>query len=368
MKGIWKYKHLLPQVGNEYQLSIGEGETPLVRSKNIGSTMGLDNLFFKLENLNPSGSYKDRFAALALSLIQEQGSGFCLATSSGNTGAALAAYSAVAGIPCILAIVDGAPEGKLTQMRAYGADTMMIKDFGRDVRITQETMALLDQIASERDSVVQVSAYHYSPLSMQGVQTIAYEIAERAFQQKVNVFVPAGGGGLTLAVCKGFERWKQEYPSFTRPLIHCVQPNGNDTMATSIREGRRRATPVMGSRTGISGLQVPNVLDGDEVAEYCADHGGLGHVVYDEEVYEWQYRMAREEGIFCEPAGAVALAGLAGAIKRQEIRSDEVHICVVSGHGFKDPPAVVSMADRTPMQSIQTLTQLESEIIERLKK
>src|SRR5690606_22937308 len=95
LKSIWKYAHLLPEVSSSYHLSIGEGDTPLVRSRNIGPSLGIKNLYFKLENLNPSGSYKDRFAAMALSQIQERGVGFCLATSSGNTGAALAAYSAV---------------------------------------------------------------------------------------------------------------------------------------------------------------------------------------------------------------------------------------------------------------------------------
>src|SRR5690606_34975203 len=100
---------------------LGEGNTPLVKSRQLGPALGLPNLYFKLEMLNPSGSYKDRFAASAVSELLDKDLKFCLATSSGNTGAALAAYCAAADIKCFLAIVDGAPSGKLQQMQVYGA-------------------------------------------------------------------------------------------------------------------------------------------------------------------------------------------------------------------------------------------------------
>ncbi len=367
MKSIWKYEQLLPKVGSAHQLSIGEGGTPLARSKNIGPSLGLKNLYFKLENLNPSGSYKDRFAALALSQIQEQGVGFCLATSSGNTGAALAAYSAVAHIPCFLAIVDGAPEGKLTQMRAYGAETLMVRDFGKDAEVTQDTMTLLEQIALSYDSVVQVSAFRYSPSAMQGVQTIAYEIAEQLGQEKVQVFVPAGGGGLTLAICKGIDRWAQEYQGYVKPTIHCVQPEGNDTIATAIRNQLQQATAIATSTTAVSGLQVPGVLDGDEVLKYCMNNAGMGHTVKDEEVFAWQQRLALEEGIFCEPAGAVALAGLANALKNKEIDTAAAAVCIVTGHGFKDPVSVQRMASASDLLYMGNIAEMKEYITRRIK-
>ncbi len=368
MKGIWKYAHLLPKVRDAYQLTIGEGGTPLVRSRNIGPSLGLDNLYFKLENLNPSGSYKDRFAALSVSLIQEQQVGFCLATSSGNTGAALAAYSAVAKLPCLLAIVDGAPEGKLTQMRAYGAETLMVKDFGKDIQVTQATMSLLERIAIEHRSVVQVSAFRYSPLAMQGVQTIAYEIAEQVRDNHVHVFVPAGGGGLTLAICKGFDRWKQEFPTYIKPIVHCVQPEGNDTIASSIQKKRHKATAVPASTTAVSGLQVPNVLDGDEVVRYCLNNAGMGHTVPDEEVFSWQRRLAVDEGVYCEPAGAVALAGLANALKNKEIDTKDSIVCIVTGHGFKDPLSIQQMAAHSEMLYMADTTVLGEYIGTRVKR
>src|SRR5690606_21319120 len=111
--------HLLPDMREKSRITLGEGGTPLLKSRHIGSVLGLNNLYFKLEMLNPSGSYKDRFAAAAVSQLAGQSVSFCLATSSGNTGAALAAYCGAAGIPCYIAIVDGAPSGKLQQMQIY---------------------------------------------------------------------------------------------------------------------------------------------------------------------------------------------------------------------------------------------------------
>lgn len=125
--------------------------------------------------------------------------------------------------------------------------------------------------------------------------------------------------------------------------MHCVQPEGNDTIATALREGRQRACAVE-SRTAISGLQVGGVLDGDGVIAACRRSGGQGHVVTDAQVWDWQGRMAREEGIFCEPAGAVALAGVAVAVGRGEIGPNDPTVCLVTGTGFKDERSLIRLA------------------------
>src|SRR5687768_11379646 len=111
----------------ETPISLGEGNTPLVPSRWIGPRFGLRRLYFKLEQTNPTGSYKDRFAARLVSLLRAGGHTLCLGTSSGNAGAAMAAYSAAAGIACILCVPDDAPEAKLTQIRAYGAHVVRVR-------------------------------------------------------------------------------------------------------------------------------------------------------------------------------------------------------------------------------------------------
>ena len=269
MKGIWKYAHLLPSFEECARITLGEGNTPLIRSRHLAASLGLQNLFFKLEIMNPSGSYKDRFAAAAVAHLAERKIKFCIATSSGNTGAALSAYCAAAGIKCYLAIVDGAPLGKVQQMQLYGAETVMIKDFGLDAGVTNEVMNGLWSMASSAGSSVQISAYKFSPLGMAGVQTIAYEIAEEMPSFNGHVFSPSGGGGLTLAVAKGFRIWKEHHSVYNLPKVNCVQPVGNDTIAGPLKKGWEMAQSITKSTTAISGLQVPKFIYGNEKLTAC---------------------------------------------------------------------------------------------------
>ncbi|NND33276.1 MAG: pyridoxal-phosphate dependent enzyme [Saprospiraceae bacterium] len=336
---------------------MGEGTTPLVRSKHIGPALGMDHLYFKLESLNPTGSYKDRFAALAISGLLHRQASFCLATSSGNTGASLAAYAALAGMPCHIVVVDGAPPGKLAQMQAYGAKLWMVKEFGIDEKVTTEVFTGLQNLAASYAMPVQISAFRYSPFGMQGVQTIAYEIAEELSQIQ-HVFVPAGGGGLTLAVARGFAVWNRGNNTFIHPKVHCVQPEGNNTIAGALRTGEHRARSIKSSTTRISGLQVPSVIDGDEVIAACRKHGGNGFLVSDAEVQSLQKQLAREEGIFCEPAAAVALAGCINAVQNNECKSDEAVVCLITGHGFKDQKAGEKLVEDNPLRHIADLKEL----------
>jgi threonine synthase len=316
-------------------VTMGEGGTPLIRSERIASELGLRHLWFKYEGANPTGSYKDRFAAAAVTHLKREGRKVCLGTSSGNTGAALAAYCARAGIACHLAIVEGAPEGKLRQMRAYGAQLMRIKNFGSSPAVNVAVMDGLRALARELQAGYEISAYAVSPRGMAGVQTIGYEVAE-SLARGFSIFCPAGGGGLTLAVARGVAG------SGVRGRVHCVQPVGNDTIATPLRAGAAAALSVV-SRTAISGLQVGSVLDGNEVIAACRQSGGNGYVVDDETVWDWQRRLAQDEGIFCEPAGAVALAGLERALALGEVDRDEHVVCLVTGSGFKDERSLVRM-------------------------
>ncbi|HEX3988957.1 MAG TPA: pyridoxal-phosphate dependent enzyme [Verrucomicrobiae bacterium] len=324
---------------DESQISLGEGHTPLLLSRRIGPSLGLRNLHFKLETVNPSGSYKDRFAAAAVSSMLREGKKRCIATSSGNTGSALAAYCAAAGISCDIAVIETAPNEKLKQMAAYGARVFKVRGFGPDEQITQQVIACLEQAGNRAGYSLQISAYRFSPQGMAGVETISHELTAQLPAGIEHVFVPAGGGGLTLAVARGFDCAP---PSFSRPRVHCVQPEGNDTIATALRSGAKTAQPVM-CTTKISGLQVAVVIDGDQVISGCRKSGGTGHLVTDNAVWEMQRRMAREEGIFCEPAGAVALVGAFNAFSAREIGPEDRVVCIVTGIGFKDIHSVDRM-------------------------
>jgi threonine synthase len=318
------------------EVSLGEGNTPCVPSRRIGPAAGLRRLWFKLETGNPTGSYKDRFAAAAVSGMVARGVGDCWATSSGNTGAALAAYCAAAGIRCRIAVVETAPAEKLFQMRAYGAEVFRVRGFGVDAGVTDRVFARLREVGQAPGASLQISAYAWSPEGMRGVESLAEELPGQVPGGPDAVFCPAGGGGLALAVCRGSARGARTV------AVHCVQPEGNDTIATPLREGAEAARAVA-CTTRISGLQVANVIDGHEVVRACRDSGGTGHIVSDDAVWAMQGRLAREEGIFCEPAGAVAVAGAIQAAERGELDADAAVVCVVTGIGFKDASAVVRM-------------------------
>lgn len=354
MKGIWKYDYLLPVVDERYRITRGEGNTPLIKSRQIGKLLGLENLYFKLENVNPSGSYKDRFAAASIAHVLQGKTKSCFGTSSGNTGAALASYCAAADIECFLIVVEGAPEGKLQQMQVYGANVIQIKGFGKDVHISRLIMETLDGLAKKDNSIVQISAYAHNPIGMSGVQTISYEIAEQLPNVPKQVFSPAGGGGLALALIRGFRIWGDHKTGFEHPKIHCVQPLGNDTIAGALKNGLNNATEIFRSTTSISGLQVPNILDGNDVIRGCRKSGGSGYLVSDDLIYNCQKLLAIEEGIFCEPAGAVALAGVTKAVEEKEINKKDYLICLITGSGFKDPASATKIAKRYSCQQFET--------------
>ncbi len=358
---IWRWADLFSNTPERFRITLGEGNTPLVRSKRIGPAAGLRNLHFKLETANPTGSYKDRFAAAAIAAMLEQGQSHCVATSSGNTGSALAAYCAAADIKCEIAIVESAPVGKLSQMMIYGADIYKIRGFGLDTAITLECFTCIKDRAARPGAALQISAFAYSPVGMAGVQTISYELAQQVSASLDHVFVPAGGGGLTLAVARGFEGLVADRRLPRSPCIECVQPEGNDTIASPLRQGAVSARAVS-CTSGISGLQVPSVIDGNHVIAACRATGGTGHTVSDHEVWAAQKRLALEEGIFCEPAGAAALAGALRAVSDCRISRDAQIVCLVTGSGFKDSPSIERMLEgkSCPTYSLAELRQRNS--------
>lgn len=367
MKGIWKYKDLMPPVNESHQIALGEGDTPLIKSKHIGKLWGLDHLYFKLENNNPTGSYKDRFAAMAVARALQDGKKAILATSSGNTGAALAAYSAAAGLPCIVALVDGAPFGKTQQMGVYGAELLMINQFGINDDCTLQVMKELKNLSDRYNCALEISAYKFSPLGMQGVQTIAFEIASEL--PGVNqVFVPAGGGGLYLSIVLGFSKWQQHINDQVQPIITCVQPEGNDTIASVLRGTQTSPTALINSTTTISGLQVSSLLDAQQIIEQAPQKTRNGQLVSDEQVFELQKLLAQKEGIYCEPAGAVSLAGLKKAIDQGNIDPKENIVCLITGNGFKDQSALNRIYTEQDCLYISAVGNFKEEIIKKINK
>jgi len=284
---------------------LGEGNTLCIPSARHGG-----RLLFKLELCNPTGSYKDRFAAAEVARLRAKGYRRVLATSSGNTGSSLAAYCARAGMEAVIFVNANAPAGKLVQMRAHGATVVRVPHFAADADVTARVFAALE--ASGEPLVV--SAFRYCPDSMTAVGAIGQELWPLAPQ---HVFVPIGGGGLLVATsraCAG-----------RRIAVHGVQPLGCPTVLT--RE-------FSGSTTRISGLSVPMDIDASLARETLRENGGTAVGVTDEEIFEAHALLLREEGIFAEPAGAAAYAGW------RKIQPEGVSVCLVTGSGAKEPASL----------------------------
>ncbi len=356
---IWRFARFLPAIPASAQVTLGEGGTPLVRSRRIGPAAGLKELYFKLDGQNPTGSYKDRFAVTAVSAMVADGIDRCVATSSGNTGAALAGYCAAAGIRCYIAIVETAPLGKLRQMMAYGARIFRVRQFGRSPAVTSGVIDGLMRFAATGNAALQISAYRYSPVGMQGVQTVAHELAEDLAGHVEHVFCPAGSGGLVVAAVRGFEQLREAGMLARVPAVHVVQPTGNNTIAGPLRDGLARAQ-IVECMTHVSGLQVPNVIDGDTALLASRSTGGTGHLVTDGEVFEAQSRLAREEGIFTEPAGAAATAGVLAARRVGLLRADARVVSLITGLGFKDEAAVLRMTNNSECPMLESPNEMDA--------
>jgi threonine synthase len=293
------------------------------------------DVWFKLELCQPTGSYKDRFIACEMENVIASGARMVVATSSGNTGAALAAYASRAGVRCVIVVAPEAPAGKLAQMRAHGATVVRVPGFTTDAGVTDRVMRALREFGAERGVPLVVSAFRYCPVGMDGVSAIAAELLDLAPR---HVFVPVGGGGLYAAVVRGFRR-------AGRPdvRVHAVQPAGCGTVVDAWRAGKREAAPAAGV-TGISGLSVPVDIDATLALGLLYECGGLGIAVRDEEVLAAQRRLLAEEGIFCEPAGAAAAAGWLRAVAEGLVDAGERAVCLVTGHGGKDPDSIAAAA------------------------
>jgi threonine synthase len=323
------------------EVTLGEGNTPLVRSVRIGRRAGLHSLFFKLESCNPSGSYKDRFIAAQVGEMRANGVRACLATSSGNTGSSLAAYCARYAIRCTVIVNENAPSGKLAQMQAHGARVIRVPGFVTSPKVTMGVYDVLERFSSGTGAPLVVSAYRYCPEGMAGVESLGREL--RGVPEIRHVFVPVGGGGLFSAVCRGL--------GGAGVQAHAAQPEGCLTVVASWLNGAEYIAPVE-STTRISGLAVPFDIDASLALRLLRQNGGKGYAVPDDEVFEAQRMMLAEEGIYCEPAGAMALAAALRARRAGDFGGEDTVVCLVTGNGFKDPDSIAAAAAQHPAERI----------------
>lgn len=358
LPGIWRYGARLPLRDPAHAVSLGEGNTPLLRSAHLGRQLGLPALHFKAEGMNPTGSYKDRIAAVGIARLCELGKRAWAATSSGNAGAAIAAYGVRAGLDGYLFTLEKAARAKIAQILAYGPRTFAVERLGYDPEVEQATWRNIQALCDARGWGMLVTARRFSPHAMEGVKPIAYEICAQLGGAPDVVYVPVGGGGLLSATWKGFVEWQAAGAAGSAPRMVAVQPAGCDGIAQAWRE-RRPVRPIAGCASAISGLQLTAPPDGDLVLRALDESGGWASSIGDDATYAAQAELAAREGLFVEPAAAIGLAAVQADLAAGRLRGDERVVCLLTGSGFKDAGALQRMAEARAVQPITAAAILE---------
>jgi len=346
-----RYASLLPVQDTAILSTLGEGNTPLIRSGYFSRELNIPELYFKLENTNPTGSFKDRIMACEVSLMRQRGCRVCLGPSTGNAGAALAAYAARFGIRCYIFATENADAGKLQQMLFHGARVQRIQGFGVSSQHTEEVFAALKQVADRSGAHLVCSAFQYNALGMEAVKTISFEICEQLQDTPNSVFLPIAGGGLLSATWKGFQTFHHLGKIHRLPSMNGVQSAGCPTVTRAVQEGGRAPSPQP-STTSIGALAAPFAPDGQLAVQSIVESGGWGYDPTDDEIYSAQRMLARNEGIYAEPIGAASVAGLIQAQRQKSIDPEDRIVCVITGHGFKDPESVARANQNVVISSV----------------
>jgi threonine synthase len=286
-------------------ITLGEGNTPLLRAPRLSERFGID-LWLKWEGANPTGSFKDRGLSVAVTRAVERGATRLVCASTGNTAASAAAYAARAGIEAVIVVVAGAAaSSKLVQVRAVGARIVEVEGSFSDA------YAEAERLASEANTVMVNSGANDDRL--EGQKIAALEILEQLGGLPDVLTLPYGGGGNTRAYARGFEEG-----AGSLPRLHPVQAEDR-------------------SGTVASAIRIVAPVHRAEAESAVARSGGSIVTVSDEAISEAWRLLGSAEGVFSEPASAAGIAGLS-----QFAREGERVVCVVTGHGLKDPEAVAA--------------------------
>ncbi|GAA1738082.1 pyridoxal-phosphate dependent enzyme [Luedemannella helvata] len=345
--GMWRFAERLPLADLAHAVSLGEGDTPLVELP--AGPLGVASVRVKCEHLNPTGSFKDRIASVALSIARERGLAGCVGTSSGNGGAAAAAYAAAAGLTCALFALADTAEQKLLQIRALRASVHLVTGLGHDAAATDAAARTIAGIAAETGLMPMLTGGRFSPEAMEGAATIAYEILDRAPGTTV-VYAPVGGGGLVSAIGRGFANAAGAPGTGGRgPRVVGVQPAGCPTLRAALDGDLGGLTGPC--ETGVSGLQVAILFDGRGAVEAVRGSGGHLTEVTDEQIHAAQRALAGA-GLLVEPAGATAYAGALADAAAGRLGPDDRVVLVATGAGYKDSAALARLADGPPPRRI----------------
>ena len=318
-----RYRAFLPLTDATPALTLGEGDTPLVHAARLGAAIGVPDLYLKLEGMNPTGSFKDRGMVVAVAKALEAGARAIACASTGNTSASAAAYGAAAGMDVIVVLPRGQiAKGKLLQALMAGARVVAI-DGNFD-----QALAIVRALAEQDDHPVTL-VNSVNPFRLDGQQTAAFEVCDELGRAPDILAIPVGNAGNISAYWMGFRAYAAAgriaatprmwgfQAAGAAPLVHGVRVEHPETVATAIRIGDPASWSLAIEARDASGGRIDAVTDDEILAAYRD--------------------LARIEGVFCEPASAASVAGVRKAAAAGEIDPGALVVCVLTGHGLKDP-------------------------------
>lgn len=317
-----RYGSFIDLPGDGPVVSLGEGDTPLVPAPRLAKEIGFPGeLYLKYEGANPTGSFKDRGMAVAVTAAVMEGAEAVLCASTGNTSAAAAAYAAKAGLRCFVLIPEGnVAKGKLSQTLMLGARVVEIKgNF-------DEALDLVRQAAG-RGNLVAVNSIN--PYRLQGQKTAAFEICDELGDGPDFLALPVGNAGNISAYWMGFEQYKAVGRAKKLPQMLGFEAEGAAALT--------RGIPVEQPETVATAIRIGKPASWDLAVAARDRSGGVIDSVSDEEILDAYNLVARLEGVFCEPASAASVAGVAKLARRGHFAAGQRAVCVLTGSGLKDP-------------------------------
>ena len=325
---IQAYEKWLPITKKTPTITLQEGGTPLLELKYINELIGKNvKVYAKYDGLNPTGSFKDRGMTMAISKAKESGCEAVICASTGNTSAAAAAYAKKGGMRSFVLIPDGyVAQGKLAQALVYGAEVLAIKgNFDKALKIVQEL--------ANKFPITLVNSVN--PYRLEGQKTAAFEIIDSLGKAPDYVCIPMGNAGNITAYWMGFNEYFNAGISNNLPKMMGFQAEGSAPLVL----GKTIENP----ETIATAIRIGNPVNKEKAFTVRKESGGKFTQVSDEEIIKAYKMLGKEEGIFCEPASASSIAGLLKI--KDEIATNSIIVCVLTGNGLKDPDCAIKNND-----------------------
>ena len=327
---IENYRDRLPVSDTTKLISLGEGNTPLIRLENIPALLGKDvDMYVKYEGLNPTGSFKDRGMTMAVTKAVEEGSKAIICASTGNTSAAAAAYAARAGIKAFVLIPEGKIAlGKLAQAMIHGAVIIQIKGKFDD------GMRLVKEVADHAPVSIVNSI---NPFRLQGQKSASFEFIEELGGALDYHCLPVGNAGNISAHWMGYKEYHQDGKADSTPTMVGYQAAG----AAPFIKGEMIDNP----ETVATAIRIGHPQSWDLALNVEKESNGWFDSLTDEEILAAQKLLTEQEGVFCEPASATSVAGAMRDIKNGKIAEGSKVVCTLTGHGLKDPDTAIKQCN-----------------------